>query len=548
MGMSFRLFLFSLLLSQLSIICLAHQHGHGHHRHGHGHGHGQQVHVADGHGLEEQVTVTVGGVTSIAETEDNFVCATLDWWPSFKCNYGQCPWGMAGILNLDLNNKILKNAIKAFNPLRIRVGGSMQDQILYKVGNFSKCPHVKNDTNGLFGFSKGCLTMERWDQLNNLFTQTGSKITFGLNALFGRRKLTADGLYGGNWNPSNARDLIKHTISKGYNVDSWELGNELSAGGVAARVNADQYGRDMIILRNLVDELYKNATTKPRIMGPGGFYDGTWFKTLLQVSGPNVVDVVTHHIYNLGPGKDLNLIYKIQDPFFLNQVAQTYKDIKQTTQSFGPWASVWVGESGGAYNSGGKYVSHTFVNSFWYLDQLGMTSTFNHKAFCRQTLIGGNYGLLNTTTFIPNPDYYGALLWHRLMGPKVLSTNHIGSPYLRAYSHCSRTKGIAILLINMSNSTSFSVSVANDLNLHPESESKSVEKSYREEYHLTPKDGNIQSDVLLLNGSPLVLSKSLDIPPLNPIKVDASAPIKIVADSIVFATLPDFQAPACVKN
>jgi hypothetical protein len=42
-----------------------------------------------------------------------------------------------------------------------------------------------------------------------------------------------------------------------------------------------------------------------------------------------------------------------------------------------------------------------------YLDQLGMTSTFNHKVYCRQALIGGNYALLNTTTFTPNPDYYG---------------------------------------------------------------------------------------------------------------------------------------------
>jgi len=42
-----------------------------------------------------------------------------------------------------------------------------------------------------------------------------------------------------------------------------------------------------------------------------------------------------------------------------------------------------------------------------YLNQLGMTATMNHKVYCRQTLIGGNYGLLNTTSFIPNPDYYG---------------------------------------------------------------------------------------------------------------------------------------------
>ena len=44
-----------------------------------------------------------------------------------------------------------------------------------------------------------------------------------------------------------------------------------------------------------------------------------------------------------------------------------------------------------------------------YLDQLGMASVYNTKTYCRQTLIGGNYGLLNTTTFLPNPNYYRLL-------------------------------------------------------------------------------------------------------------------------------------------
>lgn len=41
-----------------------------------------------------------------------------------------------------------------------------------------------------------------------------------------------------------------------------------------------------------------------------------------------------------------------------------------------------------------------------YLDQLGMASRYKTKVYCRQTLVGGNYGLLNTTTLVPNPDYY----------------------------------------------------------------------------------------------------------------------------------------------
>ena len=47
-----------------------------------------------------EVKVKVKGVTSIAKTDGNFICATLDWWPEDKCDYNQCPWGKAGILNL----------------------------------------------------------------------------------------------------------------------------------------------------------------------------------------------------------------------------------------------------------------------------------------------------------------------------------------------------------------------------------------------------------------------------------------------------------------
>jgi heparanase len=48
----------------------------------------------------DEATVIVKGSTRIAETDDNYVCATIDWWPPEKCNYNQCPWGQASILNL----------------------------------------------------------------------------------------------------------------------------------------------------------------------------------------------------------------------------------------------------------------------------------------------------------------------------------------------------------------------------------------------------------------------------------------------------------------
>ncbi|KAL4309503.1 hypothetical protein GQ457_01G006180 [Hibiscus cannabinus] len=48
----------------------------------------------------QNVNVVIHGANSIAKTDGNFVCATLDWWPAEQCDYNQCPWGKTGILNL----------------------------------------------------------------------------------------------------------------------------------------------------------------------------------------------------------------------------------------------------------------------------------------------------------------------------------------------------------------------------------------------------------------------------------------------------------------
>ncbi|KAK8943769.1 Heparanase-like protein 1 [Platanthera guangdongensis] len=417
---------------------------------------------------EQQIiyrTIKVRGDATIATTNDDYVCATLDWWPADKCNYNQCPWGNSSLFNLDINHPFLASAIKAFNPLRIRLGGSLQDRLVYGTPNLgNSCLPFERMDDALLGFSKGCLSLRRWDELNTLFQKTSAVVTFGLNALHGRHYI-GHGVWGGAWNSTNARDFIRYTVSKGYPVDSWEFGNELSGHGIGASVDAKVYGGDLIGLKSVLDDLYKNISSKPLLLAPGGFYERQWYAQLLESSGSGVVDAVTHHIYNLGGGDDPHLSNKILDPQYLNLVSNTYIDLQNIIQKHGPWASSWVGEAGGAFNSGGRFISNTFLNSFWYLDQLGMASKFNTKAYCRQTLIGGNYGLLDTKTFIPNPDYYSALLWHRLMGKGVLSVDHNQSSFLRVYAHCSKEKaGISLVLINLSNSTEFRIRIQKEMN------------------------------------------------------------------------------------
>ncbi|KAH9624299.1 hypothetical protein KSS87_007202, partial [Heliosperma pusillum] len=441
----------------------------------------------------------------------------------------------------DLNNPILFNAIRAFSPLKIRLGGSLQDKVIYE-SNDSKlpCSQFKNKPSEMFGFTPGCLPMKRWDELNAFFKKTGPLIVFGLNALTGRI-YNRDGSASGAWDPSNAESLIRYTVEKGYPIHGWELGNELSGSGVGTRVAANQYSTDLITLNHRLIEIYKDSEYKPLVIAPGGFFDANWFSEFLNKTQNNSLDVITHHIYNLGPGVDPHLIESILNPSILDQEASTFKHLQEVIKSSGNPAVSWVGEAGGAYNSGRNHVTNAFVFSFWYLDQLGMASKYNTKTYCRQTLIGGNYGLLNTTTFVPNPDYYSALLWHRLMGKTVLSVNFSGTKSIRAYAHCSKlSKGITLLFINLSGNTTVQSNVVYN-GTYERNETANV----RSEYHLTAKDGELQSQVMLLNGDILTVSSSGEIPPFTPLHVNTSEPIVIGPFSIVFVHMPFTLLPAC---
>lgn len=44
--------------------------------------------------------VIIDAAAPIAVTDEDFICATLDWWPPEKCDYGTCSWGLASMLNL----------------------------------------------------------------------------------------------------------------------------------------------------------------------------------------------------------------------------------------------------------------------------------------------------------------------------------------------------------------------------------------------------------------------------------------------------------------
>lgn len=64
-------------------------------------------------------------------------------------------------------------------------------------------------------------------------------------------------------------------------------------------------------------------------------------------------------------GVDEHLIEKILDPSYLEGEADTFRRLQNILTSSGTSAVSWVGEAGGAYNSGRNHVTNSFVFSFW---------------------------------------------------------------------------------------------------------------------------------------------------------------------------------------
>ncbi|CAH9107068.1 unnamed protein product, partial [Cuscuta europaea] len=406
-------------------------------------------------GVKWNGTVYVVSDSAAGTTDKDFICATLDWWPNSKCDIN-CPWANASLLNLDLiSHPTLSKAIKAFSPLKIRLGGTLQNKVVYQTSVNETCKPFRyyNSRTELFQFTEGCLPLSRWDELNHFFMESGAAIIFGLNALHGRH--IKGGSATGDWNSTNAEFLIRYSAHKKYPIIAWELGNELvGKGAIGVQISADQYAKDTIRFHGIIQKIYPK-TYKPLVIAPGGFFDAQWFKEYLSKTN-DTLDVITQHIYNLGEGSSKNIADTILKMVYYGSAIKDFIPINDLLKNYnsprGHKVVGWVGESGGAYNSGAPNASNTFVNSFWYLDQLGTSALYDTKTYCRQTLIGGNYGLLDATTFLPNPDYYSALLWHKLMGPKSLTTAFVGndSRMIRAYTHCSKTnKGVTMLLMNL---------------------------------------------------------------------------------------------------
>lgn len=368
------------------------------------------------------------------------------WWEgSMKSRRGL---GLLRVPPFNLDSKKLDCMVSALGAAYLRVGGSDADNLDY----FSDTETEENDL---------VLTHEIWDNLHRFIQRNELKFYFTIKYGLYRKELH------GRWSGSEVEHLLRYSRDKGYGIDILELGNELNAywafHGFTAQPSARKLAADYHNFASFIKDYYPNAKIAgpgsafwPRLGEPIAPFSNLTAKFLENCASLGLqLDIVDWHYYPFqslrSPVRTRSArISHLFKPRTLNEFAKYARQLQDHRDEHYPSANLWTGETGSAQCGGQPKFSDRYASCFWWADQLGLGAINKQKVMIRQSLVGGDYGLIDRLTLKPRPDYWLSWLWKQLMGTRVykVSVNH---RLLRCYCHNTPgIKGRTLMIINMS--------------------------------------------------------------------------------------------------
>lgn len=370
---------------------------------------------------------------------DISVLAGGSWWEgSHKVKKGL---GVNRVAPLNLNQEKLDRYTRALGSFYLRLGGSEADTIDY----FNESSH------------RLVLTRESWDQLHQFIQRNNLKLYFTAKyGLFNRRRH-------GNWESQELEGLLEYSRSNGFHLDAIELGNELNAywifHGLTAQPGPKNLAKDYLRFYNAVKKYYPDI----KISGPGSAFWPRLGEPITPFSNitrsflaymREPLDIVDWHYYPFqskrSPVRTRSAtIANMTSARSLNDFEKYSSMLNRWREEFHPEAELWTGESGSAQCGGEPGLSDRWASSFWWADQLGMGAKLGQRVMVRQSLIGGEYGLLDRTTLTPRPDYWVSLMWKHLMGKYVYPVKS-DDTNIRVYCHEDDQHDKTVMIINLS--------------------------------------------------------------------------------------------------
>ncbi|MBX2858219.1 MAG: glycoside hydrolase [Cellvibrionaceae bacterium] len=397
--------------------------------------------------LEAQVTLCQQQVIESVRKEylsfsiDISVLAGGFWWEG--SNGSRRGLGRLRVTPIDLSAGKLDRYVRALSPSYLRVGGSEADKIHYFDSDIQSPDTL-------------ILTKKIWDDLHHFIKRNQLKFSFTFKyGLFKRSEH-------GQWQGTEIDRLLQYSKQQGYNIDVCELGNELNAywafHGLTSQPGpkklAQDYGR--------FSKLVKHYLPDAKIAGPGSAFwpklgeTITPFSNITQKFLQNItteLDIIDWHFY---PSQSSRSPIRTRAasqtsmlaPKSLESFATYSNKLKAWRDLYQPNAEIWTGETGSAQCGGQPRISDRYASCFWWADQLGRGAALGQKIMVRQSLIGGDYGMIDRLSLKPRPDFWLSWLWVKLMGQDVFQV-HSSQDKVRAYCHRHPDHdGMTLMLIN----------------------------------------------------------------------------------------------------
>jgi heparanase 1 len=432
---------------------------------------------------------------------------------------------------IDLANPKLRKLTAALGPAYVRVSGTWANSTYFTDADRAASPPP--------GF-KDVLSRRQWKGVVDFAAAVDAEIVTSMAISPGVRDAS------GAWTAEQAQRLIDFTRSVGGRVAAAEFMNEpmiAAMGGAPKGYDAKAYARDFRVF----EQFARQAAPDMIVLGHGSGGETAASDSaardgaegliasrdiLQQIAGG--IDGFSYHHYGALSQRCTGVVETRQSSLeqqalsehWLASTDRTLAFYRSLRDAFEPGKPIWLTETAEAA-CGGNPQASSFLDTFRYLDQLGRLAKAGVQVVMHNTLAASDYGLLDEATLTPRPNYWGALLWRRLMGSTVLDAGVSIAAGQHVYAHCQRDRpgGVTLLVVN------------NDSNTHV-LETPLAGKRY------TLSAEPLENGEVKLNGRMLKLGENDDLPPLEGAAM-AAGPVEFAPTTITFLTQEGAGNEAC---
>lgn len=473
--------------------------------------------------LAEQLSITPASMVRIGTVDERFQSYNVEmvevtggrfWKPYGPKTSTRNPDLYQYRRPIDLTDRRLRKLAAGLAPAYMRVSGTWANATYFSVSDSAPSAPPA-------GFN-GVLSHQQWHAVIDFSQVAGAQIVTSFAVSPGTRDTS------GVWSPDEARRFLNYSYSIGGRIAAAEFMNEPNvavSGNTPAGYDAAAYARDFNVFRSFL----KVEFPEIKVLGPGTAGITDFASDLLRVSMPDSIDVLSYHYYGAlsercsgtsAPDEALS-------EEWLSRTDKVFDFYHSVRDAFAPGKPIWLTETAEAACGGNRWDA-SFLDTFRYLDQLGRLAAAGVQVVMHNTLAASDYGLLDERTLAPRPNYWGALLWRKLMGSGVLDSGVAHQAGFHVYAHCQRGTrgGVGVLVINSDVNASRILTVPSAL----------------ERYTLDAVD--LRDGTVRLNGRTLQLRATDDLPPITGEQIPSGA-LTFAPLTITFLAFPKAANSAC---